>query len=390
MDWKGSTNKLKILAVDIGTGTMDVLLADTRLDVENSYKLILPSPTMQILRQIQQATRDRVDILLNGRLMGGGPSGWATDAHLKAGCRVFAIPEAARSFNDDLEKIREMGIAVVSEDEAAALPSTVQRIEMCDFDYASIAGVFTRFGVDLGNLAAVAVSVFDHGNAPASVSDRKFRFDYLDSRIRTSSHLSTFAFRSEEIPSIMTRLQAVADSAGDVPVPLVVMDSAPAAVLGAMFDHQVRGWDKKIMLNAGNLHTLAFRMNGEKIEGVFEHHTGFLDRGKLESLLARLAEGTITNEEIFKDHGHGALSYAPDAWSLTDGSTPLVVTGPRRSLLDGSAMHPYTAVPFGDMMTSGCVGLLAAAAELLPDIVGPVMQALNPTAERRLAPWDVD
>lgn len=381
---------MKVLAVDIGTGTMDVLLTHTRLDVENSYKLILPSPTMQILRQIQQATRDRVDILLTGRLMGGGPSGWAADSHLKAGCRVYALPEAARSFNDDLEKIREMGIVVVSEDEAAALPSIVRRIQMCDFDYSALTGVFTRFGVDLDNLAAVAVSVFDHGNAPSNISDRKFRFDYLDERIRVSNRLSTFAFRSKEIPAIMTRLQAVADSACDIPAPLVVMDSAPAAVLGAMFDPRVKGWGKKIMLNVGNLHTLAFRMNGEKIEAVFEHHTGFLDLGKLESLLLRLAEGTITNEEIFKDHGHGALSYAPDAWSLTDGSTPLVVTGPRRSLLDGSALAPYSAVPFGDMMTSGCIGLLAATAELLPDLTDPIMQALNPAAERRLAPWDVD
>jgi uncharacterized protein (DUF1786 family) len=61
----------------------------------------------------------------------------------------------------------------------------------------------------------------------------------------------------------MTRLQAVADSARDLPCPLVVMDTAPAAVLGADFDPQVTTRKQKIICNVGNFHTLAFRL-GEK------------------------------------------------------------------------------------------------------------------------------
>ena len=99
-----------------------------------------------------------------------------------------------------------------------------------------ISKTFEDYGISLNDLEAIAVAVFDHGNAPAGVSDRQFRFDYLDERIRTKNSLSAFAYLSNDIPKIMTRLQSVADSAGELPCPLVVMDTAPAAVLGAGFD----------------------------------------------------------------------------------------------------------------------------------------------------------
>ena len=50
---------MKILTVDIGTGTQDIFLYDSRLDLENGFKLVLPSPTMIIHRRLRQATRQR-------------------------------------------------------------------------------------------------------------------------------------------------------------------------------------------------------------------------------------------------------------------------------------------------------------------------------------------
>ena len=86
--------------------------------------------------------------------------------------------------------------------------------------YPAIAGVFESFGIELDHLDAVAVGVFDHGNAPVDVSDRQFRFDYLDERIRLLNRLSAFAYRGEDVPASMTRLQAVVDSAWGVDVTL--------------------------------------------------------------------------------------------------------------------------------------------------------------------------
>ena len=184
-----------------------------------------------------------------------------------------------------------MGILLVSEDEAKQLPGTVKRLVLRDFDFTSIAEVFHTFGITLQKLDAVAVGVFDHGNAPVDVSDRQFRFDYLDERIRRLNRLSAFAYRSDDVPSSMTRLKAVVDSARGIDSPLIVMDTAPAAVLGATLDPRVAARERVIVTNVGNFHTLAFRLGPTGIEGMFEHHTGMLDMDKLKSLLLSLANG---------------------------------------------------------------------------------------------------
>ena len=381
---------MQILTVDIGTGTQDIFLYDSRLDIENGFKLVLPSPTMIIHRRLKEATRRGQAVLLTGVIMGGGPSAWAAEAHARLGLPVYATPDAARSFNDDLEKVAATGIQIVSEDEAARLPADVLRIELRDFDFPAIAGAFAHFGVSLDELQAVAAAVFDHGDAPPEISDRQFRFDYLDERIRRHNRLSAFAFRAEEVPASMTRLQAVAQSAriqgGQLAeLPLVVMDTAPAAVLGASFDPQVSARQRQLIANIGNFHTLAFRLGPGGIEGVFEHHTGLLDRPKLEGLLRSLANGSLQHSDVFGDHGHGALVYNPAPLDPIG----VVVTGPRRSLLRGSALNPYFAVPFGDMMIAGCFGLLSAAADLLPDLGEPIRRSLQSGATSGAAPWDL-
>jgi uncharacterized protein (DUF1786 family) len=136
---------MKILAVDIGTGTQDIFLYDSQCDLENGYKLVLPSPTLIVRSRLRQATRLRQAVLLAGVTMGGGPSSWAVEAHLNAGLPVFALLEAARTINDDLEKIQAMGITLVSEDEALRLPETVQRIEMGDFNFPLIVHTLEQF-----------------------------------------------------------------------------------------------------------------------------------------------------------------------------------------------------------------------------------------------------
>ena len=106
-----------------------------------------------------------------------------------------------------------MGVQIISEDEARRLPAAVLRLELRDFDFRRHRPLLEPFGVSLDDLSAVAVAVFDHGNSPPDYSDRQFRFDYLDQRIRLENRLSAFAFRAEETPAIMTRLQAVVHSA---------------------------------------------------------------------------------------------------------------------------------------------------------------------------------
>jgi uncharacterized protein (DUF1786 family) len=335
---------MKVLAVDIGTGTQDIFLYDSRVDLENGFKLILPSPTMMVHRRLKQATRERLAVALSGVMMGGGPSSWAVEAHARAGLPVYATADAARTLNDDLAEVERLGVRILGEEEIDRLPDSVLRLQLRDFDFQAIETAFAGFGVSLAGLAAVAVAVFDHGDAPPGVSDRQFRFDYLDARIRAENRLSAFAYRAEQIPAIMTRLQAVARSAGWIDAPLVVMDTAPAAVLGATYDPRVRQQDRQMIANVGNFHTLAFRLGPGGIEGVFEHHTGLLDLPALEQLLVRLADSTLSHAEVFGSQGHGALVYSPEPFQPGDAELRLVATGPRRSLLRGSRLNPYYAL----------------------------------------------
>ncbi len=86
------------------------------------------------------------------------------------------------------------------------------------------------------------------------------------------------AFPREAIPPSMTRLQAAASTA-PAGRPVVVMDTAPAAVLGALEDPQVGSREEAIVANVGNFHTLAFHLRRGAIAGLFEHHTGKLEPG---------------------------------------------------------------------------------------------------------------
>ena len=386
---------MKILTIDVGTGTQDIYLYDSRLDLENGFKLIVPSPTMRVHRRIQEATRRREPVLLTGVTMGGGPSQWAAEAHVKAGIPLYATPDAARSFNDDLEVIHASGIRIVEEDEANSLPDSVLRLELRDYDFHAIANSLEQFGVPLNDLAAVAVAVFDHGNSPPDYSDRQFRFDYLDERIRAENRLSAFAYLADDVPPIMTRLQAVVASAhkqqgafiGDMP--MVVMDTAPAAVLGATYDPIVAGRARVLIANVGNFHTLAFRLSPDGIEGVFEHHTGLLDLSKLEGLLVALAEGNLAHEDVFGDHGHGALIYNSTPFDIEKADFGVAVTGPRRNMMRASRLRPYFAVPFGDMMITGCFGMLAAVADVIPELADPIRTSLSGAGGSGTPPWEI-
>ena len=382
---------MRVLTVDIGTGTQDIFLYDSRLDLENGFKLVLPSPTMMVYRKIQEATRQRQTVVLNGYLMGGGPSQWAAENHLQAGLPVFATPEAALSFNDNLDVVRESGIQIISEDEALQITGDACKLELRDFDFHTIEQTFSAYGISLTDLAALAVAVFDHGAAPVGISDRQFRFDYLDQRIREENKLSAFAYQSANIPPIMTRLKSVAKEAIKLDTPLIVMDTAPAAIFGTLFDPHVKDTPRKLIVNVGNFHTLAFRLGPAGIEGMFEHHTGLVDQTKLNQLLERLASSTLKHEEVFNDHGHGALVYDHTPIDLSNNpDTGVIVTGPRRNMLKGSRLNPYFAVPFGDMMIAGCFGLLAATADILPELRAPITASLTGKVKSGTPPWEID
>jgi uncharacterized protein (DUF1786 family) len=363
----------RILAIDVGTGTQDILVLEAGGVIENAVQLVMPSPTALLAERVKQATQDRVDLVLTGVTMGGGPGHWAVEAHLKAGLKVSATPDAARTFDDDLERVAAMGIRIIDSPAAA---DGARRLELRDFYLAELMAALRAFGVSTV-FDAVAVAVFDHGAAPPGVSDRRFRFDYLREQVERGIGLEGFGFLAAEIPARMTRMQAVAGgwTGGE---PLFLMDTGPAAILGAIDDGVVAAADPVVVLNVGNFHTIAALLDGRRIAGLFEHHTGQLTRPTLEHYLEQLATGALSNDQVFDDMGHGALELGANA------SPPkrLAVTGPRRGLLDGSPLQPHLAVPHGDMMLAGCFGLLRALAARLPEFAPVVEEQLSPPARQ--------
>ena len=65
---------------------------------------------------------------------------------------------------------------------------------------------------------------------------------------------------------------------------------------------------------------------------------------------------------MLADGGHGAVM-SPVAAGRAALPLPLLVTGPRRALLEGSSLPYEFAAPHGDMMLTGCFGLLRAVRE---------------------------
>lgn len=338
----------KLLAIDVGAGTQDILLVETGQPIENSIKLVLPSPTVIKAREIADATNKGDNLFISGQLMGGGANTKAIKEHLSAGYDVYALPEAAKTINDNLEEVSELGVEIVKE---PPLNKKYRQIEFGDLKLEQLADSLSNFGVDLP--AKYAVAVQDHGES-LQESDRKFRFKHWQHFVESGGKIEELSYL--EVPNYLTRMQAVKETADNA----LLMDTGAAAIRGALCDKKVAANRDKglIVVNIGNLHTLGFLIKGDRVWGLFEHHTSLLNSEKLQTYIQRLRRGDLTNQEVYDDSGHGA--YVKPELPAGDFSF-VAVTGPNRQLVND--LDYYFAVPYGDMMLSGCFGLLAAAKE---------------------------
>lgn len=363
---------MRLLAVDTGTGTQDVLLLDTSQPVENSVKMVLPSPTEVAARRIDRATREGLAVVLTGRLQGGGPCAWALERHLKAGLPAFATPEAAQTFDDDLEAVRAMGVTLVSEEEARRLAGRAREVRLGDLDLEALRRALAFYEVE-PRFHGLALACLDHGAAPPGYSDRLFRFEHLRRVVEEGEDLLSFAMLPGEVPPYLTRARALLDAVDGEGVPTVFMDTGPAAALGALQDPAVGRLPHQAVVNLGNMHILAFHLSGTRVHALMEHHTGLLTGEQVADLVGRLLAGTLEHQEVFQSHGHGVL------YLDRSGGPPSIVavTGPQRGKLRDSLLRPYFAVPHGDMMLAGCFGLLWGFAHRYPDLGGEVLRALG-------------
>jgi uncharacterized protein (DUF1786 family) len=337
-----ANNPESILALDIGGGTQDLLVWNKGEPLENALQCVLPSSTVMVGRSINQATREGKAVYLTGTVMGGGASSRAVRDHLKAGLAVYAQARPALTIQDNLDYVVQMGIRLTE-----TQPSDTVPIFMADIQEKSLSALFKAFGLVLPEKRLVAVQ--DHGFSPLE-SNRRFRFQQWEAFLESGKPLETLLYR--HIPRHLTRMQAIREIWPEA----LVMDTGAAAILGALEDEAVKGLVSAplLIVNIGNEHTLAAWWAEGRIKGIYEHHTGLLNREKLSIQLRHFISGRLTNDQVLEDMGHGCSNQ----WPSDTLSFPLVVTGPRRAMLDkGSAIM---AAPFGNMMLSGCFGLIRA------------------------------
>jgi uncharacterized protein (DUF1786 family) len=344
----------RILAIDVGAGTQDILLWEASQPMENNVKLVLPSWTTILARRVKEATREGRPLFLAGNLMGGGPVVSAMKRHMQAGYPVYVTPRAALTIRDSLDQVRERGYTIIEDGEEPPDEADLITLRTRDVDLEALAGALHPFGVPVPETVAVAVQ--DHGEC-LDGSNRLFRFQLWREYVEGGGQIINLAYRQP--PSCYTRMLAVQEDAPGA----VLMDTGPAALWGMIEDqraaaHQEEGF---IAVNLGNQHTLGVLLRGERILGLFEHHTVLMTPDKLVRLVNRLRAATLTNEEVFGDHGHGAFissDYSPGA-----GFDFVAVTGPQRHLAADLGYH--FAAPHGDMMLTGCFGLVTATRRLL-------------------------
>ena len=335
---------MRILAIDIGAGTQDVLLFDSQKIIENSISLVLPTPSKFFAEKLKEIESH---VYIHGDTIGGGALGRVILRHLQKGYRVVMEESAAYSIRNDLDEVKSMGIEVGNKPET----NHFQELEIHEVNLPLFEKFLSNFGEDI-KVDVIAIAVQDHGVSPKGVSDRTFRFENMERMLRKDNRPETFHFLEDSIPNYYLRMKsAVAAVKRAFSVPVLVMDTCFSAILGCL--DEITG--PSLVVNVGNGHTIAALLVGKKIEGLYEHHTHELTPEKMEHDLRLFVRGELDGKKVFKENGHGAVTLKP-----LPGVFPVIVTGPNRDLFRKTSFKFIYAAPGGNTMMTGPMGLDSA------------------------------
>lgn len=333
-----------VFAIDVGSGTQDILITDEKLSGIKA-KMVLPAPTQLFAIKIRNSKKD---VFCDGYIMGGGAITGALMRHAER-YRVVMTEYAAHTVRDDLEQVRARGINIGTESDMKGnyLKLTLRDVDMEAFR-SSLEGL--NYRLPRPDNLVVAVAVQDHGVAPKGVSDRVFRFEQISNKIKKGATFRDFIFTGK-MP-MYSRVSAVIQSLNDQGFEhILVMDTKIAGIFGGLYGAKL----PTIVMDIGNGHTTAASIAEDgSIVGMFEHHTFALTPEKLKYYIDRLADGSLTNQEVFEDEGHGAYVREP----VTPES--IVVTGPRRELASKTGLKVRYATPLDDVYMAGPVGMIMA------------------------------
>lgn len=343
-------DNLRILAIDVGMGTQDMMLYDGLKAPGNNIKMVIPSRTSILADEISNTNED---IVFFGETMGGGPIAGAVMRHIKKGYRVFMTQRSARTIRDDPGQVEGLGVEIIPDNGACDLSGYgCKKIETKDVDFELIKDVLSRVG-ERFSFDYIGVAVQDHGYE-AGESDRVFRFKKIKEALKKGVKLHQLGHQKP--PEYFTRMCAVHRVLERYESKVFIVDTKIAAISGAIYGITER---PVVSIDVGNGHTLvALIGEDDRVSGMFEHHTGMLDREKLEGMIGRFIKGELTNREVLDDGGHGCYADIKIKEGACSGVKRMVATGPRRGMLEGSKLDVESANPFGDVMMAGPVGIV--------------------------------
>ena len=338
---------MRILAIDVGTGTQDIMIYDTEKELENAIKIVLPSPHLYISQQIREIEND---IYFEGEIMGGGKIKNTILEHMEKGYKVVMEPTCAKTIRDDINQVKSYGIEIADENEDY---TSYSKIKLGDINITKLSEFLLGYDLEF-DFDKIAIAVQDHGYNE-NMGDRDFRFEKIREKVNEPISPLEFGFEGDELPEYFTRMQAVkrlVKSEGIEETPLI-MDTKFASIAGMCYDEVASKLSSFIAIDIGNGHTTAASIEDGKIQGIFEHHTSSLTGESLERYIKRLASGEITHEEVHEDHGHGAHVLNP-----ISKIEKVIVSGPKRELIEKTNLDWHHAAPGGDVMMTGTVGLI--------------------------------
>ena len=343
---KNKKNHMRILAIDVGTGTQDIMIYDDEKEFENSIKLVLPSPHLYISQKIREIEND---IYFDGEIMGGGKIKKSILEHMDKGYKVVMEETPAKTIRDKISQVKELGIEIASPDKDY---KDYTKITLGDINITKLSEFLLGYDLEF-DFEEIAIAVQDHGYNE-NMSDRDFRFEKFREKLIKPIKPEEFSFKGNT-PEYYTRMKAIERQLEKEGIDLkpLVMDTKFASIVGMCYDDIASKLKSFIAIDIGNGHTTAASIENGKIQGIFEHHTSSLTPESLENYLKRLAEGIITNEEVYNDHGHGA--HVINSISKIE---KVIVSGPKRELIEKTNLDWHHACPGGDVMMTGTVGLI--------------------------------
>ncbi len=350
---------MKILALDIGAGTQDILLYDSGKRLENCVKMVLPSPGSVLAARLDLPGIAGKDLCITGHTVGGGSLSRAVKRRLAEGRRVYMTTPAAYTLRNNLADVRGMGVEIVEEPPPGFAGAMFETDELHLSPLRSLLG---SVGEDLDGLVAAAVAVQDHGAYRTGESNRKTRLSHMRRMLEADPDPLALSYAADEVPEDFPRMISAAGRLREQLSceHILVMDTAPAAAAGCLADPRVAGnaGGNLLAINAGNGHTLACLMRAGRVVALLEHHTGRLEPASFASYLTAFCDGEARDGDEYMASGHG-LFYTGDPPGM-DALDMIAVTGPNRELMEGTGLDVYYPSPGGDMMMTGPMGLVRA------------------------------